>query len=100
MGSGDIAMDDLASDESCEYDDLVKIDASDIAPTVTWGINPGQAIGIDQTIPDPESAKSTERASIAEAIDYMKLTPGAPIKGTPRRRSVHRFMHKRQTIRP
>ena len=73
----------FASDENCEYDDLVKIDASDIAPTVTWGINPGQAIGIDQTIPDPESAKSTERASIAEAIDYMKLTPGAPIKGTP-----------------
>ena len=52
-------------------------------PTVTWGINPGQAIGIDQVIPDPDLAESSERTSIEEAIDYMKLSPGAPIKGTP-----------------
>ena len=43
----------FASDEGCQYDDLVKIDASEIGPTVTWGINPSQAIGIDETIPDP-----------------------------------------------
>jgi len=73
----------FASDEGCGYDDTVRIDASDIMPTVTWGINPGQAIGIDQDIPDPSLAETTERASIEEAIEYMKLTPGAPIKGTP-----------------
>ena len=73
----------FASDDNCGYDDKVEIDASDIVPTVTWGINPGQAIGIDQVIPSPDSAESSERASIEEAIDYMKLTPGAPIKGTP-----------------
>ena len=73
----------FASDDNCGYDDRIEIDASDIVPTVTWGINPGQAIGIDQVIPDPDLAESSERTSIEEAIDYMKLSPGAPIKGTP-----------------
>jgi 3-isopropylmalate/(R)-2-methylmalate dehydratase large subunit len=73
----------FASDAGCNYDDTVLIDASDIVPTVTWGINPGQAIGIDQDIPDPASAEGNDRAGIEEAIDYMKLTPGAAIKGTP-----------------
>ncbi len=71
------------SDEGCHYDDLVKIDAADIGPTVTWGINPSQAIGIDESIPDPTLAQTVDRASIEEAIEYMKISPGAPIKGTP-----------------
>ena len=73
----------FASDEGCHYDDVVVINAADIAPTVTWGINPGQGISIEQSIPDPETAGSVdERASIEEALAYMKLAPGAPIKGT------------------
>ena len=74
----------LASDEGCQYDDHVVIDAADIAPTVTWGINPGQAIFIDETVPDPAHAKNdAERASIEEALAHMKLAAGAPIEGTP-----------------
>ena len=73
----------FSSDEGCEYDDLVSIDAADIVPTVTWGINPAQAIGIDEVIPDPQRAPEGEAASISEAIEYMQLVPGAPIKGTP-----------------
>ena len=73
----------FASDEGCHYDDIIKIDASEIGPTVTWGINPGQAIGIDENIPDPAHLENKEKASIEEAIEYMKITPGAPIKGTP-----------------
>ena len=42
---------ELASDEGCTYDDVVNIKAEDIAPTVTWGINPGQAIFIDENLP-------------------------------------------------
>jgi 3-isopropylmalate/(R)-2-methylmalate dehydratase large subunit len=73
----------LASDPGCSYDDVVRIDAADIAPTVTWGINPGQAIFIDETVPDPaRAADEAERASVQEALDHMKLTPGAPIEGT------------------
>lgn len=73
----------FASDDGCKYDDLVKIDASDIGPTITWGINPSQAIGIDDAIPNPEDFDSSDKASIEEAIEYMKLTPGSMIKGTP-----------------
>ena len=73
----------FASDTGCAYDDLVKINASDIEPTITWGINPSQAIGINDSIPDPQNADSTDKASIQEAIDYMKLSPGSSIKGTP-----------------
>jgi 3-isopropylmalate/(R)-2-methylmalate dehydratase large subunit len=73
----------FASDEGCHYDDIIKIDASEIGPTVTWGINPGQAIGINENIPDPAHLENKEKASIEEAIEYMKITPGAPIKGTP-----------------
>ncbi|MBW7896358.1 MAG: 3-isopropylmalate dehydratase large subunit [Opitutaceae bacterium] len=72
----------IASDPGCTYDDVVKIDATEIAPTVTWGINPGQGIAITETIPDPTQAADDEKTSIEEALAYMKLAPGAPIRGT------------------
>ena len=73
----------VASDPGCAYDDVVRIDAADIAPTVTWGINPGQGLPITGNVPDPARARTAdERASIEEALTYMKLKPGAPIKGT------------------
>lgn len=73
----------FASDEGCQYDDVVNIRAEDIAPTVTWGINPGQGISIEENIPDPtQTTAADEKASIEEALAYMKLKPGAPIKGT------------------
>ena len=73
----------VASDPGCAYDDVVRMDAADIAPTVTWGINPGQGIPITGSVPDPaRAAAADERASIEEALAYMKLKPGAPIKGT------------------
>lgn len=73
----------VASDAGCQYDDVVTINAADIAPTVTWGINPGQGISIVENVPDPAQAKAAdEKASIDEALAYMKLKPGAPIKGT------------------
>ena len=73
----------VASDAGCHYDDVVNIAAADIAPTVTWGINPGQGISINESIPDPAKATAVdEKAAIEEALAYMKLKPGAPIKGT------------------
>lgn len=72
----------LASDEDARYDDVVSIRAEDIAPTVTWGINPGQAIFIDENIPAVEDAPDPEKAGIAEALDHMQLIGGTPIQGT------------------
>ncbi len=73
----------FASDPDAEYDDVVDIRAEDIPPTVTWGINPGQAISIEESVPSPEKVTGSERDSVEEALAYMKLTPDAPIKGTP-----------------
>jgi 3-isopropylmalate/(R)-2-methylmalate dehydratase large subunit len=73
----------LRSDSDAEYDDIVVFDAADIAPTVTWGITPGQGIGIDETLPTLDSVELGERPLAAEAFAYMDLMPGQPIKGTP-----------------
>jgi 3-isopropylmalate/(R)-2-methylmalate dehydratase large subunit len=73
----------VASEPGCHYDDVVRIRAEDIAPTVTWGINPGQAVFIHEAVPSPEAAASeAERAAIQEALEHMKLRPGQPIQGT------------------
>jgi 3-isopropylmalate/(R)-2-methylmalate dehydratase large subunit len=72
----------IASDPGCEYDDVVNIDASDIAPTVTWGINPGQAIAIDENIPNPSSLNEEDRDTAEEALVHMNLKADTPIIGT------------------
>ncbi|MES2708842.1 MAG: 3-isopropylmalate dehydratase large subunit [Verrucomicrobiota bacterium] len=73
----------FASDDDAVFDDIVEIDAADIAPTVTWGISPDQGFSIDGMIPDPDNAATeAEAASIREALEYMKLPANAPIKGT------------------
>ncbi len=74
---------DIASDADASYDDVVEIAAADIAPTVTWGVNPGQAVAVTETIPRVGDGKdAAESASIREALEYMQLEGGAPIKGT------------------
>ena len=66
---------------------------------MTWGINPGQGISINETIPDPAETKAAdEKASIEEALAYMKLKPGAPIKGTAKIDvAFYGLMHQRPT---
>lgn len=73
----------IASDPGCEYDDVVRFDASEISPTVTWGINPSQAISIEEKIPDPAQLSPQDASSAIEALEYMKLSAGQAIKGTP-----------------
>jgi len=72
----------FASDADAQYDDEVIIDAKEIKPTVTWGVTPAQAISIGEVIPDPDLVEGLERNLISDALDYMKLEPNQPIKGT------------------
>ena len=72
----------IASDRDAVYDDEVEIDASRIRPRVTWGINPGQSVFVDERLPAPCEAAPAERAAIAEALDFMGFGEGQPIKGT------------------
>jgi len=63
----------MASDPGAAYDDEVTLDAASIRPTVTWGINPGQSIAIDERIPS---------AADDEALAFMDFRSGQPLKGT------------------
>jgi 3-isopropylmalate/(R)-2-methylmalate dehydratase large subunit len=63
----------VASEPGASYDDLVRFDAAAIEPTVTWGINPGQSVGLSEPI-----AGSAEE----EAFDFMGFRPGARVEGT------------------
>jgi 3-isopropylmalate/(R)-2-methylmalate dehydratase large subunit len=73
----------MASDRDAEYDDRVELAGGSVAPSITWGINPGQNIGVDEPIPTPESVPVEERPAIEEALGHMGLTAGEPIAGTP-----------------
>lgn len=72
----------LRSDADAVYDDVVVFDAADIAPTVTWGITPGQGIAVNETVPEPDRIAPDERAIAEEAYRYMDLQPGKPLQGT------------------
>lgn len=70
----------LKTDEGATYDTRVEIDASEIAPQVTWGTSPGMGTDITQCVPDPTSFPTeTERKSTELALQYMGLQPGTPM---------------------
>ena len=72
----------LASDADATFDDEVAIDATSIRPTVTWGINPGQSVYIDEPLPRRIDLPAADRASVEEALEFMGLREGAAIAGT------------------
>ena len=65
-----------------EFDDVVTIDGSAIEPMVTWGITPGQSVGVNDVLPSIEGQDSSESMLLKEAFQHMQLTPNTPIKGT------------------
>ena len=64
----------MASDADARYDDEVEIDGAAITPTVTWGINPGESVGVDESLPSDADA---------EALAFMGFRRGQPVSGTP-----------------
>ena len=74
----------LVSDHDACYDRVVVVDASAIAPQVTWGTSPGMVTGVDGSVPDPASFNDEgERLAVSRALEYMGLTAGTPIEGIP-----------------
>lgn len=65
----------LRSDKDASYDDVVDIDGGSIAPTLSWGITPGQAIGVDELVPLGKPGE------FDEAYEYMDVKPEASMKG-------------------
>jgi len=68
---------EIRSDKNAEYDDIVKLNVSDIGPRVTWGVNPGQSISIYGEVPLPKNDEEKDE------LEYMDLKAGQLIQGIP-----------------
>jgi 3-isopropylmalate/(R)-2-methylmalate dehydratase large subunit len=72
----------LQSDEKAEFDKVLKYDAADIGPMITYGTNPGMGIKITDRIPTLEELKDiSEQTSFSKSLEYMGLEPGAQLLG-------------------
>ncbi len=72
----------MASDADAPYDDRVTMDAGALEPHVTWGINPGQSVGVSGRVPKAADEEPEARAQVAEALEYMGFGGGETIAGT------------------
>ena len=73
-----------ASDPGAVYDRVVELDASKIAPQVTWGTNPGMVTDVTGKVPDPGSFRNpVDREAARRALDYMGLEPGTRMTDVP-----------------
>lgn len=66
----------LVTDQDAQFDREVHLDGSEIQPMITYGTNPGMAISITETVPDPQG-----EATAVKALDYMDVSAGAPLLG-------------------
>lgn len=71
-----------ASPAGATYDDAVSIDATTLEPMVTWGINPGHAIGVTENMPEIDALPNEHREVATAAYDHMGFHAGDPILGT------------------
>jgi len=71
----------LVTDEGATFDRELNIDATKLAPSVTWGTSPGMVTTIDSTVPSIDDAPSeADKKSFSRALEYMDLKPGTKIE--------------------
>jgi 3-isopropylmalate/(R)-2-methylmalate dehydratase large subunit len=74
----------LPSDAGAKFDKTIELDATKIAPQVTWGTNPGMVTSVTDRVPDPNSFRDPdEQKAAVRALEYMALRPGTPITDIP-----------------
>lgn len=72
---------ELKTDDGAVFDKRVVLDASRMAPQVSWGTSPGMVIDVTGVVPDPESFPDpNDQKAARQALEYMGLTPGTPIQ--------------------
>ena len=69
----------LPSDAGVKFDKEISIDASQIAPQVTWGTNPGMVLDVTGRVPEPDKVPGYNRKDVEQALEYMGLKPGIPL---------------------
>ncbi len=72
----------LASDPAAQYDMRIPLDASCMAPFVTWGTNPGMVVPVDGSVPEIRDLK-IDRESAARMLEYMGLESGTRMEEIP-----------------
>lgn len=74
----------LATDEGAVYDEVLKFDAADIAPMITYGTNPGMGMKVTDRIPTEKELKElSEVTSFKKSLEYMGLEQGSQLLGKP-----------------
>jgi 3-isopropylmalate/(R)-2-methylmalate dehydratase large subunit len=74
----------LPSDPGSRYDKVVEIDASKLAPFVTWGTNPGMVVAVSGRVPDLSELKTdADRRAAERMLEYMGLEPGTRVEEIP-----------------
>ena len=71
----------LPGDSGATFDREVSLSAADIAPMVTWGTSPEDALPITARVPDPDTASGDKREAMGRALAYMGLMPNTPLDG-------------------
>jgi len=72
---------EMKSDADAVFDDEIIFDASDLKPMVTWGINPGQVVAVDEALPSVDSLPEEEKETAERAFEYMGFAPGECMAG-------------------
>ncbi|MCU0267720.1 MAG: 3-isopropylmalate dehydratase large subunit [Acidimicrobiales bacterium] len=71
----------LPTDDGAAFDTTVHLDATSLAPFVSWGTNPSQVVALHGVVPDPDDfAESSQREAATRALEYMGLTAGTPLR--------------------
>ena len=71
----------LPGDPGAAFDRVLALDAGEVAPSVTWGTNPEDALPIGARVPDPAAIADPGRAQhVRDALDYMGLRPGMALE--------------------
>ncbi len=73
----------LRTEDPSAFDKHISLDASKLAPQVTWGTNPAMTIDVDGVVPDPDHVPFASVEDARRALEYMGLKPGTPIREVP-----------------
>ena len=85
----------LRSDAGATWDAVVEIDATQLAPQVTWGTSPEMVLSIEDRVPDPDKeADAVRRGAIERALAYMGLEPNKRMADIRIDKVVHRLVHQ------
>ena len=73
----------MASDANADYADTYRLDGGSVEPMVSWGINPGQAVGVSRRLPRVKEARPGDQEALRKAYDHTGFEEGQPIQGLP-----------------